>query len=30
MVAAMPGGRRRPLAVAVEEKPFKPSPRPRE
>jgi hypothetical protein len=30
MVAAMPGSRRRPLAVAVEEKPFKPSPRPRE
>jgi hypothetical protein len=30
MVAAMPGTRRRPLAVAVEEKPFKPSPRPRE
>ncbi|RSM35993.1 hypothetical protein DMA12_42065 [Amycolatopsis balhimycina DSM 5908] len=30
MVAAMPGGRRRPLAVAVEEKPFKPSPRPRD
>ncbi|MEU0533645.1 hypothetical protein [Amycolatopsis tolypomycina] len=30
MVAAMPGGRRRPPAVAVEEKPFKPSPRPRE
>ena len=30
MVAAMPGGRRRPLAVPVEEKPFKPSPRPRE
>jgi hypothetical protein len=30
MVAAMPGGRRRPLAVAAEEKPFKPSPRPRE
>jgi hypothetical protein len=30
MVAAMPGGRRRPLVVAVEEKPFKPSPRPRE
>jgi hypothetical protein len=30
MVAAMPGGRRRPLAIAVEEKPFKPSPRPRE
>jgi hypothetical protein len=30
MVAAMPGGRRRPLTVAVEEKPFKPSPRPRE
>lgn len=30
MVAAMPGARRRPLAVAVEEKPFKPSPRPRE
>lgn len=29
MVAAIPG-RRRPLAVAVEEKPFKPSPRPRE
>ncbi|GAB3136480.1 hypothetical protein [Amycolatopsis sp. NPDC004378] len=30
MVAAMPGTRRRPLAVAVEPKPFKPSPRPRE
>ncbi|MEV6639788.1 hypothetical protein [Amycolatopsis sp. NPDC051371] len=30
MVAAMPGSRRRPLAVTVEEKPFKPSPRPRE
>ncbi|MEA5359248.1 hypothetical protein VA596_06855 [Amycolatopsis sp., V23-08] len=30
MVAAMPGTRRRPLAVAVEQKPFKPSPRPRE
>ncbi|HEY3464876.1 MAG TPA: hypothetical protein VGL47_07060 [Amycolatopsis sp.] len=30
MVAAMPGTRRRPLAVAVEEKPFKPSPRPRD
>jgi hypothetical protein len=30
MVAAMPGTRRRPLAVVVEEKPFKPSPRPRE
>jgi hypothetical protein len=30
MVAAMPGTRRRPLGVAVEEKPFKPSPRPRE
>ncbi|MCR6481426.1 hypothetical protein M8542_01210 [Amycolatopsis sp. OK19-0408] len=30
MVAAMPGTRRRPLAMAVEEKPFKPSPRPRE
>ncbi|SFW59204.1 hypothetical protein [Amycolatopsis australiensis] len=30
MVAAMPGTRRRPLAVAIEEKPFKPSPRPRE
>ncbi|WP_206789550.1 hypothetical protein [Amycolatopsis sp. MtRt-6] len=30
MVAAMPGGRRRLPAVAVEEKPFKPSPRPRE
>ncbi len=30
MVAAMPGGRRRPPAVAVAEKPFKPSPRPRE
>ena len=30
MVAAIPGGRRRPLVVAVEEKPFKPSPRPRE
>ncbi|MFJ7211693.1 hypothetical protein [Amycolatopsis sp. NPDC098790] len=30
MVAAMPGARRRPLAVAVEEKPFKPSPRPRD
>lgn len=29
MVAAMPGTRRRPLTVAVEEKPFKPSPRPR-
>jgi hypothetical protein len=30
MVAAMPGTRRRPLAVVAEEKPFKPSPRPRE
>jgi len=30
MVAAMPGGRRRLPAIAVEEKPFKPSPRPRE
>ncbi|WP_410666590.1 hypothetical protein [Amycolatopsis sp. cmx-4-68] len=30
MVAAMPGSRRRPLAVAVEPKPFKPSPRPRD
>ena len=30
MVAAMPGGRRRLPAIAVAEKPFKPSPRPRE
>jgi hypothetical protein len=30
MVAAIPGTRRRPLPLVVEEKPFKPSPRPRE